>query len=141
MQQVFTKAMARNIFLGGAVFFLIIYLALSYDTWRQIPQRDHADKMTASVLRGKYLFDTNDCAGCHTVNGEGAYFAPELGNVYKRRGPDFIAAWIKSQPTGVAGRRQMPDFHFKQQQLTDIVAYLQWLSNVDTNHWPPNIQG
>ena len=141
MQQVFTKAKARNIFLGGAVFFLIIYLALSYDTWQQIPQRDHADKMTASVLRGKYLFDTNDCAGCHTVNGEGAYFAPELGNVYKRRGPEFIAAWIKSQPTGVAGRRQMPDFHFKQQQLTDIVAYLQWLSNVDTNHWPPNIQG
>ena len=40
MQQIFTKAMARNIFLGSAVIFLAIYLALSVDTWRQIPQRE-----------------------------------------------------------------------------------------------------
>lgn len=141
MQQVFTKAMARNIFLGGAIFFLVIYLALTYDTWQQIPLRDHADKMTPAVLRGKYLFDTNNCIGCHTLNGEGAYFAPELGNVYKRRGPEFIKAWIQSQPTGVPGRRQMPNFHFDQNQLDEIVAYLEWLSNIDTNNWPPNIQG
>lgn len=141
MQQVFTKAMARNIFLGGAVFFFLIYLALTYDTWQQIPHRDHEDKMTASVLHGKYLVDTNDCIGCHTINGEGSYFAPELDNVYKRRGPAFIKAWILAQPTGVQGRRQMPKFNFTQNQLDDIVAYLEWLSNIDTNNWPPNIQG
>ncbi|HKK04806.1 MAG TPA: cytochrome c [Gammaproteobacteria bacterium] len=141
MQQVFTKAMARNIFLGGAAFFLIIYLVLTYDTWQQIPVRDHADKMTPAVVAGRYLVDTNDCVGCHTINGEGAYFAPELDNVYKRRGAAFIKAWIRSQPTGVAGRRQMPHFNFSGQQLNDIVAYLKWLSNVDTNNWPPNIQG
>ncbi|MDA8328754.1 MAG: cytochrome c [Betaproteobacteria bacterium] len=141
MQQVFTKAMARNIFLGGAGFFLVIYLLLAYDSFQQIPIRDHAVNLTPSVLRGKYLFDTNDCIGCHTVNGEGAYYAPELGNVYKRRGPDFIKAWIRSQPSGAPGRRQMPNFHFNDDQLNDVTAYLQWLSNIDTNKWPPNIEG
>jgi len=141
MQQIFTKAMARNIFLGGAVFFLIIYLLLTYDTWQKIPERDHANLMTASVIHGKYLVDTNDCIGCHTINGEGSYYAPELGNVYKRRGPAFIRVWIPAQPTGAPGRRQMPHFNFSQKQLTDIIAYLKWLSNIDTNNWPPNNQG
>ena len=141
MQQVFTKSMARNIFLGGAAFFLIIYLVLTYDSWQQIPKRDHADRMTPAVIAGKYLVDTHDCIGCHTINGEGSYYAPELGNVYKRRGGPFIEAWIRAQPTGVAGRRQMPQFNFTQSQLDDIVAYLKWLSNIDTNNWPPNIQG
>ncbi len=141
MEQVFTKAVARNIFLGSAAFFLVIYLVLTVATWHAIPQRDHASAMTPQAVAGKYLVDTNDCQGCHTINGEGSYFAPELDNVYTRRGPDFIKAWIAAQPTGVPGRRQMPNFHFTPQQLDDIVAYLQWLSKVDTNHWPPNIQG
>ncbi len=141
MQQIFTKTMARNIFLGGTIFFFIIYLLLTYDTWQKIPIRDHANLMTPSVIQGKYLVDTNDCIGCHTINGEGSYYAPELGNVYKRRGAAFIRAWIPSQPTGVPGRRQMTHFNFTQDQLTDIIAYLKWLSNIDTNNWPPNIQG
>lgn len=141
MQQVFTKAMARNMFLGSAVFFLIIYVVLTVSTWHEIPRLDHAAQMSAAVRHGKYLVDVNDCQGCHTINGEGSYFAPELDNVYTRRGPAFIKAWMMSQPTGVAGRRQMPDFHLDSQQLDDIVAYLQWLSQVDTQHWPPNVQG
>lgn len=141
MQQVFTKVMARNIFFGGAVFFLIIYILLTMDTWKQIPVRDHADKMTQSAQHGKYLVDTNNCVGCHTINGEGAYFAPELGNVYKRRGPDFIKTWIMAQPTKIEGRRQMPHFNFSDADLNDLNAYFEWLSNIDTNKWPPNIQG
>lgn len=141
MQQVFSRAMARNIFLGGSLFFLAIYAVLSVDTWRQIPIRDHADKMTASAKRGKYLVDSNNCVGCHTVNGEGAYFAPELANVYPRRGPDFIKGWIQAQPTGAPGRRQMPHFNFSDGDFTDLNAYFEWLSHIDTNGWPPNIQG
>ncbi len=139
MQQTFTKAMARNIFLGGAAFFLIIYLVLTVDSWRQIPIRDHASQMSPAAERGKYLMDSNNCIGCHTINGEGAYYAPELGNVYTRRGPDFIKAWIKAQPIG--GYRQMPHFNFSDKDLDDITAYLQWVSRINTNHWPPNIQG
>lgn len=141
MNETFTKAMARNIFYGGAVFFFLLFLALTFDTVQTLPKRDHRENITDSVVRGKHIWETRDCIGCHTILGEGAYFAPELGNVYKRRGPEFIKAWIKGQPTGAPGRRQMPQFNLTDQQLDDIVAFLKWTSEINTNNWPPNIEG
>jgi nitric oxide reductase subunit C len=141
MNETFTKSMARNIFYGGAVFFFLLFLALTFDTVQTLPKRDHRENITASVVRGKHIWETRDCIGCHTILGEGAYFAPELGNVYKRRGGPFIKAWIQAQPTGVPGRRQMPQFHLTDQQLDDVVAFLKWTSEVNTNNWPPNIEG
>ena len=32
MSDVFTKSMARNIFYGGSVFFILLFLALTFDT-------------------------------------------------------------------------------------------------------------
>jgi nitric oxide reductase subunit C len=141
MSQSFTKSMARNIFFGGAVFFFLLLVALTFDSMQQLPKRDHRENITAEVARGKNIWETRDCVGCHTILGEGAYFAPELGNVYKRRGPEFIKAWIKSQPTGIAGRRQMPNFHLTDAQLDDVVAFLKWTSEINTSNWPPNIEG
>lgn len=141
MSETFTKAMARNIFYGGAVFFFLLFIALTFDTVQSLPKRDHRENITDSVVRGKHIWETRDCVGCHTILGEGAYFAPELGNVYKRRGGEFIKAWIKSQPTGAPGRRQMPQFNLTDQQLDDLVAFLKWTSEVNTSSWPPNIEG
>ncbi|WP_018151800.1 c-type cytochrome [Leeia oryzae] len=137
----FTKATARNIFYGGAAFFFLLFLALTFDSQQALPKRDNSQNLTPQVIRGKYLWETNDCIGCHTLLGEGAYFAPELGNVYKRRGPDFIKAWIKAQPTGTPGRRQMPNFHFNDQELDDLVQFFKYTNGINTNNWPPNIQG
>lgn len=139
----FTKSMARNIFFGGSVFFFLLFLALTFDTTRDLPKRDHhkPQSLTPEVIRGKHIWEVNNCIGCHTLLGEGAYFAPELGNVYKRRGPDFIKAWIASQPTHIPGRRQMPQFNFTEQQLNDMVEFLRWTNNVNTEKWPPNIEG
>lgn len=141
MNSFFTKSMSRNIFYGGIVFSALLFLALTFHTTRKMPQRDHRENLSAEVVRGKHLWETRNCVGCHTILGEGAYFAPELGNVYKRRGPDFIKTWIKVQPTGVPGRRQMPQFHFSEQQLDDIVAFLKWTSEINTENWPPNSEG
>ena len=93
------------------------------------------------MIRGKHLWEVNNCIGCHTLLGEGAYFAPELGNVYKRRGGEFIKAWIKAMPTGAPGRRQMPQFNLSERQLDDMVAFLKWTSEINTQNWPPNIEG
>ncbi|OIR03251.1 nitric oxide reductase subunit C [mine drainage metagenome] len=141
MSETFTKAMARNIFYGGAVFFFLLFIALTFDTVQSLPKRDHRENITDSVVRGKHIWETRDCVGCHTILGEGAYFAPELGNVYKRRGGEFIKAWIKSQPTGAPGRRQMPQFNLTDQQLDDLVSFLKWTSEINTSNWPPNIEG
>ncbi len=137
----FTKQMARNIFYGGTLFFVLLFIGLVADSSSQIPKRSNQAALTPAVERGKTVWETRNCIGCHTLLGEGAYFAPELGNVYKRRGPEFIKAWIKAQPTNAPGRRQMPQFHLSDQQLDDLVEFLKWTNGINTENWPPNIEG
>jgi len=141
MSSTFTKSTARNIFYGGSVFFFLLFVALTFDTMSTLPKQDNRANLTDSVVRGKKIWETRNCIGCHTLLGEGAYFAPELGNVYKRRGPEFIKAWIQSQPSGTPGRRQMPQFHLKDGELEDLVQFLKYSSEIKTNNWPPNIEG
>jgi len=31
----------------------------------------------------------------------------------------------------------MPNFHLNEAQITSLMAYLKWVSEVDTNNWPP----
>jgi len=137
----FTSQTARNIFYGGTAFFVLLFAALIFNTEQRIPERSNAAAITPAVVRGKHLWETRNCIGCHSLLGEGAYFAPELGNVYQRRGPDFIKVWIKAQPTGAPGRRQMPNFNFSDAQLDDLVEFLKWTNGINTEKWPPNIEG
>ena len=83
MSSAFTKSAARNIFYGGAVFFFLLLLGLTFDTMNTLPKRDNRHNLTPAVERGKHIWETNNCIGCHSLLGEGAYFAPELGNVYR----------------------------------------------------------
>jgi len=143
MSEVFTKTMARNIYYGGSIFFLLLFFSLTFHTTQGLSKRDHRENITEKVIRGKGLWETNNCIGCHTLLGEGAYFAPELGNVFKRYGSkEAIAGFIKSRPVnGIAGRRSMPQFNFTDQQLDDLTEFLKWTSEINTSNWPPNIQG
>ncbi|GGX12511.1 MULTISPECIES: c-type cytochrome [Undibacterium] len=141
MSSSFTKSTARNIFYGGSVFFFLLFLGLTFDTMNTLPKRDNSANLTESAIRGKKIWETRNCIGCHTLLGEGAYFAPELGNVYKRRGPEFIKAWMAAQPTGAPGRRQMPQFNLNEKEMNDLVEFLKYSSEINTNNWPPNIEG
>ena len=144
MSETFTKSMAHNIFYGGSVFFLLLFLALSFDTSSALPQRDNRGAITEQVARGKMVWEENNCIGCHTLLGEGAYYAPELGNVYTRFGnsTDAIKAFIASRPKeGVPGRRSMPQFNLSEEDLEAVAQFLKYSSEIDTAGWPPNIQG
>jgi nitric oxide reductase subunit C len=140
----FTKSTARNIYFGGSLFFILVFLGLTFHTTRALPERDHRENITEQVVLGKEVWEENDCIGCHTLLGEGAYFAPELGNVYKRFGnsTDAIKAYIASRPPdGIPGRRSMPQFNLSDEELEAVAQFLKWTSEIDTANWPPNIQG
>ena len=144
MSEVFTKTMARNIFYGGSVFFFLLLLALTFDTQGVLPERDHRENITPEVVLGKKIWEDNDCIGCHTLLGEGAYFAPELGNVYQRYGEsrEAIKAFIQFRPAeGIPGRRSMPQFNLTDEELDAVVEFLVYSSQINTQNWPPNIQG
>lgn len=140
----FTKSMARNIFYGGSAFFILLFLALTFDTTRALPERDQRQVIDETVARGKMVWEENNCIGCHTLLGEGAYFAPELGNVYKRFGnsTEAIKIFIATRPKeGIPGRRSMPQFNLSEEDLEAVAQFLKYASEIDTENWPPNIQG
>jgi nitric oxide reductase subunit C len=144
MKEAFTKSMARNIYYGGSLFFVLLFLGLTMDTHRQLPQSDNREAITEQVAHGKRLWEEHNCIGCHTLLGEGAYFAPELGNVYTRYGNsrEAIKAFIKSRPVGgIPGRRSMPQFNLTDEELEALAAFLEYADGIDTQDWPPNIQG
>ena len=144
MSQTFTKSMARNIFYGGSMFFFLLFLVLTFDTMSALPERDNRQNLTEQVAKGKAVWEQNNCIGCHTLLGEGAYFAPELGNVYTRFGnsTEAIKGFIKSRPKeGVPGRRSMPQFNLSEEELDAVAEFLKYASEINTANWPPNIQG
>ena len=148
MTERITKSMAKNIYYGGGMFALLIFLALTFDTVQQIPKRSNQVNMTESVVAGKALWEKNDCVGCHTLIGEGAYYAPELMNVFQRRGAGdveafkgYLQGWMAAQPLDIPNRRKMPQFNLTPQEVDQLADFLIWSSKVDANDWPPTIEG
>lgn len=93
--------------------------------------------MDESVIRGKHLWDSNNCMGCHTLLGEGAYYAPELTKVYTRRGEGFIHAMLTDPQAIYAGQRKMVKYNFTEDQKKDLVAFFKWIGEMDLNGFPP----
>jgi nitric oxide reductase subunit C len=150
MSDRFTKAAARNIFYGGSIFFFVVFIGLTAHTHYYIRSTSTDEKtLSDAVARGKRVWEKNACINCHTLLGEGAYFAPELGNVWVRYGGrsdpkaarEGLIAWMRSQPSGVEGRRQMPNFHLNDQDVNDLIDFLEFTSRVNTQGWPPNNAG
>ncbi len=113
-----------------------IFLGLTWDTFQQIPARTNAAAITDSVKRGKHLWEDNNCMGCHTLFGEGAYYAPELTKVFDRRGAAFISAQLKDPEALFPGERKMTNYHFKDEEISDLVAFFEWAGKVDLNGFP-----
>ncbi len=150
MREVMTKSMARNIFYGGSLFFILIFVGLTVQSHRYITTTStDAAGLTDSVVAGKHLWEKHACINCHTILGEGAYFAPELGNVMTRWGVaddpeaafDALKGWMDAMPSGIEGRRQMPQFNLSDQEYREIADFLLWTNKIRAQDWPPNDAG
>ena len=150
MREVMTKSMARNIFYGGSLFFILIFLGLSVHSHFYITGTStDMNTLDDSVVAGKRVWEDNACINCHTILGEGAYFAPEVGNVMTRWGVlddpeaafEALKGWMESMPTGIEGRRQMPQFNLTDEEIRDLTNFLIWTDRIDAQDWPPNDAG
>ena len=150
MSEIMTKSMARNIFYGGTLFFLLIFAGLAAQSHSYIVNTStDAKALTPSVVAGKRIWEDKGCINCHTLLGEGAYFAPELGNVMTRWGVEkdpaaakaALKAWMDAQPSGIKGRRQMPQFHLNDQQVGQLADFLLFTNTVRNQNWPPKKSG
>ena len=131
-----TKSQARAFFLIGTAVTTAVFVGLTVDTFRRIPAQTNSANLTEQVARGKALWDRNNCMGCHTILGEGAYYAPELTKVHKRRGPDFIRAMLRDPEAMYPGQRRMVKYDFTPEQIDDLVAFFEWIGKMDPERLP-----
>ncbi|BBU57204.1 MULTISPECIES: c-type cytochrome [Mameliella] len=150
MSEIFTKSRARNVFYGGSIFFVAVFVALTAQSHLHITRTATAGMpLTDEVRLGKHVWERNSCINCHTLHGEGAYFAPEVGNVMTRWGVmddpegayEMLDAWMAAQPSGIEGRRQMPHFEITEEEMRALSEFLRWADQTDTQNWPPNDAG
>jgi len=131
-----SKSQARAFFLGGTGIFAAAFLALCYDSMQQMPKMTNQDQIDDAVRGGKRIWEDNNCMGCHTLFGEGAYYAPELTKVVERRGKPWIRIFLKDPEAMFPGERKMTNYNFSDEDIENVIAFFDWCGKVDLNGFP-----
>lgn len=133
-----SKSQARIFFLGGTILTFLIFLGLTWTSLsKEIPQRTHEENLSPQVVAGKHLWEANNCMGCHTILGEGAYYAPELTKVIERRGPEYVKVVLTSKIPWQPRGRKMVAYGFSDKEAEDLIAFFKWIGETDLNNFPP----
>ncbi len=125
----------RNIFIFGTLFFFVVLIAMTVDTLRQV-NTIRTPFLTNQVVEGKRAWQSKNCDDCHTILGIGGYFAPELTKVFNQRGAAWLGSWLKD-PLSVNPAATMPNQRLTDDQVANLQAFFEWVSQIDTNNWPP----
>lgn len=98
------------------------------------------------VTLGKLTVQSKNCINCHTMLGNGAYYAPDLTKAWLDPGwvsegireelmLAFLQDPVNNARTFGTGRR-MPDLGITEREARAIIAFLKWMSAIDTNGFP-----
>jgi len=108
--------------------------------------RLNEDEAMALVRLGKLTVQAKNCMNCHTLLGNGAYFAPDLTKAWldpawinetsrERLMVEFLMDPETNARTFGTGRR-MPPLGITEPEARGVVAFLKWMSSIDTNGFP-----
>lgn len=125
---------ARNLFIFGSLFFFAIFVILTIDTMGKLDKR--APEITEEVNAGKMVWHKYDCIGCHTILGNGSYFAPDMTKITEKKPKDYLKQFLMD-PKSVNPKASMPKLGISSKEADRLIAFLDWMSRVDTNGWPP----
>ena len=100
------------------------------------------------VTLGKKTTQAKNCMNCHTLLGNGAYYAPDLTKAWLDQGwltvglreeqmLKFLMDPEKNARTFGTGRK-MPNLGITKEEARGVVAFLKWMSSIDTNGFPYN---
>ncbi|MGB5854128.1 MAG: cytochrome c [Oceanisphaera sp.] len=131
---------ARLFAIGSTAFAAILFLGMTLDSHRQFPTLTNADKITPEVIHGKDVWHKYNCINCHTLFGEGAYYAPDLTKITQHRGEAYLHAYMRDPSKFYdenKHRRLMPKQDLSEKEIFDLVTFLGWVSEVDNQGWPP----
>lgn len=134
------KRQARLFAIGSTVVAALAFLGLTIDSHRQFPKLTNSQNITPAVTHGKDVWHKNNCINCHTLFGEGAYYAPDLTKIAQHRGAAYLQAYLKDPSKFYdeqRHRRLMPKQDMSDVEIADLVSFLDWVSKVDNQGWPP----
>jgi nitric oxide reductase subunit C len=99
---------------------------------------------------GKKTSQTRNCMNCHTLLGNGAYYAPDLTKAWLDQGwlskelrEDLMVKFLmnpESNARTFGSNRKMPNLGITEQEAKGLVAFLKWMSSIDTNGFPYNFK-
>jgi nitric oxide reductase subunit C len=135
-----SKKQARAFFLGGTLVTFLIFIGLTIFSFSKENDQTNRENLTADVVRGKEIWESNNCMGCHTLLGEGAYYAPELTKVidrlnirYDGNGEEVIKSILMSPSPWQLNGRKMVAYGMTEQEASDVVAFFNWIGKIDLN--------
>jgi nitric oxide reductase subunit C len=105
------------------------------------------EEAQALVTRGKLTTQAKNCMNCHTLLGNGAYYAPDLTKswldpswgtkeVREQEMVDFLMNPQDRLHNGLG--RRMPNLGITEEEARATVAFLKWMASIDTNGFPAN---
>jgi len=105
-----------------------------------------ADAAHALVDLGKVTSQTKNCMDCHTILGNGAYYAPDLTKAWldpawgSEASRETMMLNFLMDPNRYARtygtNRRMPNLAITEAEARGLIAYLKWMSAIDTNGFP-----
>ena len=128
-----SKKQARAFFLGGTLVTFLSVIVWTVYSLREGQDQSNYENITEEVVRGKKLWESNNCMGCHTILGEGAYYAPELTKVIERRGEGYIKALLMTPNPWAPNGRKMVAYGFSEEEANDLIAFFGWIDDIDLN--------
>jgi nitric oxide reductase subunit C len=103
----------------------------------------------ALVSKGKLTTQAKNCMNCHSLLGNGAYYAPDLTKswldpwwgskeIREQQMVDFLMN-PQDRLHNALGR-QKPPLGITEEEARATVAFLKWMSSIDTNGFPYNFK-
>lgn len=134
------KRQTRSFAILSTAVATLVFLGLTLDSHRQFPELTNAASITPEVTRGKDVWHEKNCINCHTIFGEGAYYAPDLTKISQHRGAPYLTAFLKAPENFYdeqRHRRLMPNQNLTDEEVAALIAFFDWVANVDNQGWPP----
>lgn len=123
-------------FLGILLAVMGLFSFLVYDSARNAAA---AQPIPPDALQGKRIFQKRACIECHTVFGNGGYTGGDLTKIYGKAGDKALAEYLVQAPVLTGAKKKRHD-QLNEQEAAAMVAYLRYLSTINTLDWPLNSQ-
>ena len=111
--------------------------------------KKHSDEEAEKLVTlGKKTTQAKNCMNCHTLLGNGAYFAPDLTKAWLDQGwisiemrEEMMIKFLMDPENNArtyGSNRKMPNLDITEPEAKAIIAFLKWMSSIDTNGFPYN---